>query len=116
MNVVLAGEELAGLQALRALGRSSHQVVAVLASPPKSEAAGSNVWNIAQNMGFETWTAKQVKDATLANRLRLKQVDILLNVHSLYIIHKDVLDAPRFGCFNLHPAPLPRYAGLNTIS
>jgi methionyl-tRNA formyltransferase len=116
MNVVLVGEELAGLQVLRALGRSYHKLVAVLAAPQNSEAAGSNVWNVAQKMGFETWPAKLVKEPTLANRLRSKQVDILLNVHSLYLIHKEVLAAPRFGCFNLHPAPLPRYAGLNAIS
>ena len=116
MNVVLVGEESAGLQVLRALGRSCHKLVAVLAAPPNSEAAGSNVWNVAQKMGFDTWPANLVKEATLANRLRAKQVDILLNVHSLYIIHKEVLAAPRFGCFNLHPAPLPRYAGLNAIS
>src|SRR5215467_10239106 len=98
MNVVLVGEESAGLQVLRALGRSCHKLVAVLAAPPSSEAAGSNVWNVAQKMGFETWPAKLVKEPTLANRFRSKQVDILLNVHSLYIIHKEVLAAPRFGC------------------
>jgi methionyl-tRNA formyltransferase len=43
-------------------------------------------------------------------------VDILLNVHSLYIVHRDVLAAPRLGAFNLHPGPLPRYAGLNAVS
>jgi methionyl-tRNA formyltransferase len=43
-------------------------------------------------------------------------VDLILNVHSLYIFHKNVLTAPRFGAFNLHPGPLPRYAGLNSIS
>jgi methionyl-tRNA formyltransferase len=41
-------------------------------------------------------------------------VDVLLNVHSLYVVNPAVLAAPRFGCFNLHPGPLPRYAGLNT--
>jgi len=27
-------------------------------------------------------------------------VDLLLNVHSLYVIHERVLRAPRIGCFN----------------
>jgi methionyl-tRNA formyltransferase len=40
-------------------------------------------------------------------------VDVLLNVHSLWLIDPGVLDAPRIGAFNLHPAPLPEYAGLN---
>jgi len=67
-------------------------------------------------MGFETWPAKLVKDPALAEQIRSRQVDILLNVHSLYIIDKEVVSAPRYGAFNLHPGPLPSYAGLNTIS
>jgi methionyl-tRNA formyltransferase len=34
----------------------------------------------------------------------------------LKIIHDRVLTAPTIGCFNLHPGPLPRYAGLNAVS
>ena len=41
---------------------------------------------------------------------------MLLNVHSLYIIDRAVLEAPRLGCFNLHPGPLPECAGLNAPS
>jgi methionyl-tRNA formyltransferase len=43
-------------------------------------------------------------------------VDLLLNVHSLSIIPKPVLEAPRIGSFNLHPGPLPDYAGINAPS
>ena len=116
MNVVLAAEESAGLQMLRALASSNHRVVAVLATPPKPGAAAVSVWNVAKDLAFETWPASSVKDPHLGERLRVESVDILLNVHSLYIIHEKVLAAPRLGAFNLHPGPLPRYAGLNAIS
>jgi methionyl-tRNA formyltransferase len=48
--------------------------------------------------------------------MRDEGVDLLLNVHSLHIAHRDVVAAPRIGSFNLHPGPLPRYAGLNAPS
>lgn len=115
MNVVLAAEESAGLQVLRALLRSKHRLVAVLASPP-TESGVANVWDVARHLGCETWPAKLVKDASLSERLRAERVDVLLNVHSLYIINNTLLDAPRLGAFNLHPGPLPRYAGLNPVS
>jgi methionyl-tRNA formyltransferase len=67
-------------------------------------------------MGLETWPAKLVRDPELANHLRRSSLDVLLNVHSLYVIHKDILLTPRFGAFNLHPGPLPRYAGLGAVS
>ncbi|MGA8150820.1 MAG: methionyl-tRNA formyltransferase [Terriglobales bacterium] len=116
MNVVLAAEESAGSQILRTLAGSKHHLVAVLAAPPKAGVAAASVWNVARDLGCETWPAELVKNPSLGERLRSRQVDILLNVHSLYVIDKDVLAAPRLGCFNLHPGPLPRYAGLNSVS
>jgi len=116
MKIVLAAEEAAGLQILRALVHSNHQLIAVLAAPPKPGATTAGIWAMAQASGFKTWPAQWVKDPNLADRLRSEQVDIFLNVHSLYIVHRDVLATPRLGAFNLHPGPLPRYAGLNAVS
>lgn len=116
MKVVLVGEESAGLQVLKALAESKHELAAVLASPPGPKPAGFNLWSVAQKMGYETLPAGQVKKAEFADQLRAKSVDILLNVHSLHIVHRDVVNAPRLGAFNLHQGLLPRYAGLNTVS
>jgi methionyl-tRNA formyltransferase len=116
MNVVLAAEESAGLGMLRALAGSPHRLVAVLATPPKPGSAAVSVWNVAKDLGCPTWPASLVKDPQLGEQLRAEKVDILLNVHSLYIIHEKVSAAPKHGAFNLHPGPLPRYAGLNAVS
>jgi methionyl-tRNA formyltransferase len=48
--------------------------------------------------------------------MRANQVDVLLNVHSLFLITPEVVAAPSIGSFNLHPGPLPEYAGLNAPS
>jgi methionyl-tRNA formyltransferase len=116
MNVVLVAEESAGLQMLRALAGSEHRLIAVLATPPNSASSAFSVWNAARNLGCETWPANSVKNSALAEQLRREQVDILLNIHSLHVICEEVLAAPRLGAFNLHPGPLPRYAGLNAVS
>ena len=116
MNVVLAAEESPGLRLLQALVDGPHRLVAVLATPPKPDSAAANVWNTARHLGLETWPAEQVKDPKLGERLLAERVDILLNVHSLYRVSKQVLEAPKFGAFNLHPGPLPRYAGRNVVS
>jgi methionyl-tRNA formyltransferase len=116
VNVVLAAEESAGLQILRSLVASDHRLVAVLAAPPKPGSVSASVWNVARTLGCETWPAELVRDPALADLLRSQQVDILLNVHSLYLVHGEVLAAPKFGAFNLHPGPLPRYPGLNAVS
>jgi methionyl-tRNA formyltransferase len=116
MNVLLIGEESAGIQMLGAVLQSGHRLVAVMASPPGIPSATASLWKAAEKLGVQTWPGKLVKDPELAGRLRSEGVDIVLNVHSLYLIHKAVLAAPKIGAFNMHPGPLPRYAGLNAVS
>jgi len=101
---------------LHEIERSGHRVIAVMASPGRVAASGASLWDAAAKLGLPTWPAQLVKDPLLAERMRAEEVDLLLNVHSLYVIHGTVLGAPRIGAFNLHPGPLPRYAGLNAVS
>ena len=115
LNVALVGEDSAGIQALRALAQTGHRIVAVLASPSRRAPGAMTLWEAARNLGYATWPAPLVKDPSLAERLTTAEVNILLNVHSLFIISRDVLTAPRVGSFNMHPGPLPRYAGLNSV-
>ena len=116
MNLVLAAEESAGLQLLRALAQRKDRIVAVLTTPPEKRPSRASLWNAAQHLGFETLPAELVRQSALADRLRAQDVDLFLNIHSLHVIHSDVLLAPKIGAFNLHPGPLPGYAGLNPVS
>ncbi len=116
MNILLVGEEAAGIQTLKTLLTTPHRLVAVLASETKAALGSGNLWTIAQKMGCTTWPAKLVKDPAFADRMQAEEVDLMLNVHSLFVINKEVVAAPRLGAFNMHPGPLPRYAGLNAPS
>jgi methionyl-tRNA formyltransferase len=110
MRIALVAEESAGAQVLRALTTGAHDVVAVLTSEASGPAA------IARAAGLPVLAPRAVRTPALADHLRAVAVDLLLNVHGLHIIHADVLHAPRIGAFNLHPGPLPAYAGLNAPS
>lgn len=115
MNTLLVGEESAGIRVLRLLAESCHRVVGVVASPNPRFGSPVTLWKTAQRLGYRTWAAESVKDSSFARQIRAEEVDLLLNIHSLYVITAEVLQAPRIGCFNLHPGPLPRYAGLNPV-
>jgi methionyl-tRNA formyltransferase len=107
VKIVLVAEESAGVQALRLVAERGHEVVAAM---------GSTIAGTAEGMGVPVWEAEHVRDSALAARIRAAGADIVLNVHALFVIHPDVLAAPRVGAFNLHPGPLPRFAGLNAPS
>jgi methionyl-tRNA formyltransferase len=114
MNVVLIGEDAAGMRTLQSLEQCGVRVVAVMASPKRQD-GGTSLWGLATKLGYRTWPAELVKDPRFAVQVRDERVDVILNVHSLFLIRKEVLEASRLGSFNLHPGPLPRYAGLNSV-
>jgi methionyl-tRNA formyltransferase len=114
MRVLLIGEQAAGVRTLQSLTRGEVRIVAVMASPAGQH--GTSLWNLAARTGYATWPAKWARDPNFATQVRDAGVDLLLNVHSMVVIREEVLEAPRLGSFNLHPGPLPRYAGLNSAS
>jgi methionyl-tRNA formyltransferase len=115
VNVLLVAEESAGIQVLRMLARSGHRIVGVMTAPP-TRGGGATVASVAESLAVPVLASARVKDPATAEWMRAEGVDLLLNVHSLYLIHGDVVSAPRIGSFNLHPGPLPGYAGLNAPS
>ena len=115
LNVLLVAEESAGIQTLRLLADLPHRVVGVMARR-HSDAKVATVWNVATGMNLAIWPAELVKEAAFAREIERLRVDLLLNVHSLYIIDEELLGACRIGAFIMHPGPLPEYAGLNVPS
>jgi len=113
LKILLVGEESAGAQTLKLLMNSNHQLAGVMASPTRKAVGGMTVWQLAEKLGCRTWPAEMVKDPAFAQVVRDERVDLLLNVHSLFVIKAEIVEAPQIGSFNLHPGPLPRYAGLN---
>jgi methionyl-tRNA formyltransferase len=115
MNVLLVAEESAGIQVLRALARSPHRIVGVLTTAP-TRGGGATVASVAETLDVPVLASERVRDPELAGFITDEDADLLLNVHSLYLVHPDVVRAPAIGSFNLHPGPLPEYAGLNVPS
>jgi methionyl-tRNA formyltransferase len=114
-RAVLVAEEAAGIQALRLLGRRGWEVVAVLSSA-RGATTGATVAHAARRSKLRVMPARKATTAAFAEFLRARGVDLLLNVHSVLVLDEEVVAAPVVGSFNLHPGPLPEYAGLNTPS
>ena len=116
MNILLIAEEAAGAHALRCLELANQRIVAVLTSGRVTDPRSPTVRELAQRAGIPVWPVSLARDPAFAGRVRSEDVDILLNVQSLTIVNSAVLQALRIGGFNLHPGPLPAYAGLNVVS
>ena len=114
MRILLVGEESAGLNVLRWLLTTEHVVVAVLTG--RTTGTPSSLAGAAARHGLRVHSAELVREEGFADWLESERIDLLLNIHSLFLIRAEALLVPTIGCFNLHPGPLPRYAGLNAPS
>ena len=116
LKVLLVAEEAAGVQTLRLLAESRHQVVAVITASGSGMSSGATVSAVATRLGIPVWTPRYAREKALDQRVRREGVDLLLNVHALQVLPAELVSAPCIGGFNLHPGPLPAYAGLNAPS
>jgi methionyl-tRNA formyltransferase len=116
MKVLLIAEEAAGVQALRLLAGSGHEIVAVMTRGIELGAVGATVAGVASRLGYTLWPARRSQESGFPEVIRGAGVDLLLNVNTSYVLPAEVVVAPAIGSFNLHPGPLPRYAGLNAPS
>jgi methionyl-tRNA formyltransferase len=112
LTVVLIAEEAAGVRLIKLLASTEHRVAAVMSAAPEALTHAAEQ----DSAPVSWWPSELVRDPAFSERLVDEEVDLLLNVHSLFIVHPVVLAAPRIGSFNLHPGPLPDYAGLNAPS
>jgi methionyl-tRNA formyltransferase len=116
LRLLICAEEAAGIQLIRSIGPlPEHRIVSVLTrlDAPRGTVT---VASVAEAMGLQLARSELVREPSFADWMNEQGVDLLLNVHSLYIAHAAVVRAPAIGSFNLHPGPLPRYAGLNAPS
>ena len=118
LRVLLVAAEAAGAHVLRVIEAVGCSVAGLLMSAGEGgeRPLGNGVRATADRLGCPVGPARSVRDPAFADTIRAARVDVLLNVHSLYVIRGEILAAPRIGSFNMHPGPLPEGAGLNAVS
>lgn len=69
----------------------------------------------ALRLGLEIFQPSKVRSGELLGWLREREPDVALVLAYGRILPQEVLDAPKFGCLNLHASILPRYRGAAPI-
>lgn len=105
---------------LEALIAAGHEVAAVYSQPPRPSGRGhrvqpSPVHRAAAAHGIEVRTPKTLRDENEQAAFRALALDAAIVVAYGLILPKAILDAPKFGCFNLHASLLPRWRGAAPI-
>ena len=120
MRLAFMGTPDFAVPSLAELIASGHEVVAVYSQPPKPRGRGqkltpSPVHAFAETMGLPVFTPASMKSAEAIGTFVSLDVDAACVVAYGQILKREVLDAPRLGCFNLHGSLLPRWRGAAPI-
>ncbi len=113
---------VASLEALVEVCRArGGDVVGVVCQPDRPAGRGMQlaeppVKARAKALGLEVIQPTKVRDGALARWIRDKQADVALVIAYGRILPKEVLEAPRRGCVNLHASILPKYRGAAPIA
>ena len=105
---------------LKALLQSDHDVVCVYSQPPRKAGRGKSlrptaVHQLAEENGIEVRTPISLKSEEIQEQFSALNVDVAIVVAYGLLLPKAVLDAPKFGCLNLHASLLPRWRGAAPI-
>lgn len=120
LRIIFAGTPEFAAQALAALLKTEHEIVAVYTQPDRPAGRGrkltpSQVKVLAQEHGIEVRQPEKLKAEEDQAALRDLNADLMVVVAYGLLLPKAVLDAPRLGCINIHASLLPRWRGAAPI-
>lgn len=120
LRIVFMGTPQFSVPSLQAIAANGHQVVAVYSQPPRPAGRGmadrkSPVHEAAEALGSPVLTPKSLKGADEQEIFRAHGADAVVVIAYGLLLPKPVLEAPRFGCYNLHASKLPRWRGAAPI-
>ncbi len=120
MKLVFMGTPDFAVVTLKALAAAGHEIAAVYSQPPRPAGRGQNVrpspvQDYAAAQGFTIRTPLSLKSADAQKAFADLNADAAVVVAYGLLLPQVVLDAPRFGCFNVHASLLPRWRGAAPI-
>lgn len=120
MRALFFGTPEFAVKSLQALAEIA-EVVGVVCQPDRPAGRGNvltapPVKICAEELGLPVTQPTKLRDGTFGQWVREQNVDVALVIAYGRILPKDVLEAPRLGCVNVHASLLPKLRGAAPIT
>ncbi len=120
LRIIFMGTPDFAAEALSSILQSSHEVIAVYTQPPRPKGRGqqlqqSAVHRLADKHGIPVYTPKNFKAAEDLAAFAAHGADVTVVAAYGLILPQALLDAPKYGCLNIHGSLLPRWRGAAPI-
>ncbi len=121
MRIIFWGTPEYSIASLDILIKSKHEVIAVVSQPDKKRSRGkqltsSPVKSFAEKKSLKIYTPGKIRDNIhFINELKSLYCDLFIVIAYGKILPKEILEIPKFGCWNAHASLLPRWRGAAPI-
>lgn len=120
MKIIYMGTPDFAVPALEKLNDSEHEVVAVFTQPDKPRGrkmimTPPDVKVCANRLGIPVYQPDTFRDGKALEIIESYAPDVIVVAAYGKILPKPVLDAPKYGCVNIHGSLLPKYRGAAPI-
>lgn len=116
MNIVFMGTPAFSAPILRMLHEEGHNILAVVTQPDrpvgrKKVLTPTPVKEEALALGLPVLQPEKLRGSDEMAQIIALNADLIVTAAFGQILPKDILDAPRLGCVNVHASLLPKYRG-----
>ena len=120
LRIIFMGTPDFSVPALSEIVAEGHDVLAVYTQPPRPAGRGMAarkpaVHEFAEEAGIAVFSPRSLKSAAVQNEFIAHDAEVVVVVAYGLILPKAILEAPRFGCLNIHASLLPRWRGAAPI-
>ena len=121
MRIIFMGSPEFAVPTLQALVDAAHEVVCVYTQPPRpggrrgKELTKTPVHQLAERLGIEVRHPTSLKSTEEQEKLAALDADVGVVAAYGLILPQAILDAPRYGCLNVHASILPHWRGAAPI-
>jgi len=121
VKIIFWGTPEYSVPSLDIINNSDHEVVAVISQPDKKRSRGnklssSPVKRYALNNNIPIYTPEVVRgNDDFTEKLKILSCDLFIVIAYGKILPKEILEIPKYGCWNAHASLLPRWRGAAPI-
>lgn len=120
MDIIFMGTPDFAIGTLDAIEKAGHNIVMVVTQPDKPKGRGRKMvmspvkeWAVERNI--PVFQPKRIRDPESIAEFRHTKADIAVVAAFGQILPEKILEAPKYGCINVHASLLPKYRGAAPI-
>ena len=121
MRIVFMGAPAFAVPTLRAIIREGHAIAGVYTRAAKPggrrglSVKKTSVHEVADSLGLPVYAPRTLRSSAVQETFRAHAADVCVVIAYGLLVPKEILEAPKYGCVNLHASLLPRWRGAAPI-